>query len=153
MGSPPSKAVARAALTGLRALGFILSLIGGMLLLVGGMLYGMFCIVFGDILCVGMIGTIGGGFLVFGGLMFGIGLLIVIPTRRAWKAEQAKRLEEIQAQRALIAAKGGGARLSLRVEVDGRGGPEGPVASKCPECGAPVDRGARECEFCGTPFV
>jgi hypothetical protein len=73
--------------------------------------------------------------------MFALGLAMVLPGRRAWKAEQARMMEELRARQA--------ARPRVEAHV---GEPGRPVISKCPACGAPLDPGAPQCGFCNAVF-
>ncbi len=134
----------------MRAMGLFLVMMGGMGMMIGGVLSGL-CLIAGGILCSGtMIGTFGTWGLLLGGAGFGLGLVIFIPANRAHRAAQKVRLEQMPARASQSQARFAEGDLVLR-----RAGaePAGPIASKCPECGGPVEPGARECEYCGQPFV
>lgn len=133
---------------GRMAAGLTLTIFGVMMLMIGGMLSGL-CLIANGIICEGTgIGTIGGWLFLISLLLFIPGMLILVPARRAHRAAMEARAA---ANRARGEAQAQAYRLQLR-----RVGPEeearGPVASLCPECGAPVKPGAPECEFCGTIF-
>ena len=130
----------------------LLTLIFGLMgTLVGGLLLSM-CLVGGGILCDGtLIGDMG-----FGAMKLGLPLLIAglglwVPTRRALKRMQKAQTARASAQRAPLLSRA--MRIELALPQSSPEAPAGPVSSKCPECGGPVEPNAPKCEWCGQPFL
>jgi hypothetical protein len=135
-----------------RATGLFLFMMGLMGLMIGGIMSGL-CLIANGIICSGtMVGTIGNWGLLLGGAGFALGLLLFIPANKAHRAAQKVRLEQMRARSEEAQARAEvRERMLVRAEL---GEPAaGPIASKCPECGAPVEPGAKECDYCGQTFV
>jgi hypothetical protein len=118
-----------------------------------GVLLDALCLPADGMICQGTgIGDIGRTFLLIGvgPLVAGVVLAIVL-RRRGASAPQTPAVDPVaQARSAQMAS----AQATLRLNAPGGGfeTPTGPPPSKCPECGAPVPRGAAVCDYCGQTF-
>ena len=135
-----------------RATGLFLIMMGLMGLMIGGIMSGL-CLIANGIICEGtFVGTIGRWGLLLGLAGFLLGLLLFIPANKAHRAAQAVRRAQLQERSTLALQRAAeGERRLMRAELGEEA--TGPIASKCPECGAPVEPGAKECDYCGQPFV
>jgi hypothetical protein len=117
-----------------------------------GILLNALCLPADGIICQGTgIGDIGRTFLLIGvgPLVAGIVLAVVLRRRPAGAPQtpaadpvaQALSAEMASAQATLRLGAAGGLARSM-----------GPTPSNCPECGAPVPRGAAVCDYCGQTF-
>lgn len=136
---------------GPKAAGVILLIVGVMFLFVA-ILLGSLCFIGGGIICEGtMIGTIAFVFFMMGAvpLLFAI-MLLAIGRRMAASAAAAGFDDATDAVASSVTA----AKVSLEVaEPLEPAAPSQPVSLNCPECGAPVKRGAPVCTYCGQTFA
>jgi len=135
-----------------RSAGGIVLLTFGIMFFFLGLLLGSLCFIAGGILCEGtIIGQMAFAFLTLGAipLVLGIALLAISGRRRrALEAQGGAAATDAVAQ-SMISAAFSAPRLSPAAEPASTE----PVALNCPECGAPVERGAPVCTYCGQTFA
>jgi hypothetical protein len=102
--------------------GIALLFFGGFFFFIGLLLWGL------------GVGGVGLTMLVVGGTMLLIGSVLFVRGRRLMRAAAARRPSP---------------QFTSRTAGDG---PAAPVAFNCPDCGAPIAPGTRECSFCGQTF-
>ena len=136
---------------GMNPAAVILIVFGSMFFFIG-VLLGSLCLVAGGILCEDtFIGGLGFIFLLLGGLPLLLGIILAVALRR--RAPPADAAVNALASASLaqrLTQEAFAAPTKPTLEQDAAGGP---VASNCPECGAPVPRGASVCTYCGETFA